>query len=257
MRSGPLAGRVAIVTGVSRSVGIGWAIARRLGMDGADLLLTGWRAHDEGWPWGPGDRPVGELADELAAAGVRVEHEPADLSDPAAPAALVTAARERLGHVDVLVANHARSDARGIRQTTAAELDLQWAVNVRATLLLVQAVAAQHDGRPGGRIVLMTSGQHLGPMPGEIGYVATKGAIQQVTRTLAAELAPGLTVNTVNPGATDTGYADAALHEAVRAASPHGRWGQPEDAARLIAWLVSDEAAWITGQTIDSNGGGE
>ena len=81
----------------------------------------------------------------------------------------------------------------------------------------------------------MTSGQHLGAMPGEIGYVATKGAIQQVARTLAAELAPGLTVNAVNPGATDTGYADPALHEAVRAASPHGRWGQPDDAARLIA----------------------
>src|SRR6266705_30457 len=107
----PLAGRVAIVTGVSRSRGIGWAIARRLASDGADLLLTGWRPHDEGWPWGPGDEPVSTLLADLAASGVRAEHVPADLAQPEAPEALVAEARERLGHVDVLVANHARSDA--------------------------------------------------------------------------------------------------------------------------------------------------
>jgi 3-oxoacyl-[acyl-carrier protein] reductase len=121
----------------------------------------------------------------------------------------------------------------------------------------VKAFAARHDdARPGGRVVLMTSGQHLGPMPGELAYIASKGALHQVTRSLAAHLAArGITVNTVNPGATDTGWATPAVHEAVLAHAPLGRWGTPDDAARLIAWLATDDARWITGQVIDSTGG--
>jgi len=130
-------------------------------------------------------------------------------------------------------------------------------VNVRGSLLLAQAFAAQHDGRIGGRVMLMTSGQHLHPMPGELAYIASKGALHQLTASLAAHFAPrGITVNTVNPGATDTGYASPELHAAVLAAEPQGRWGQPEDAARLIAWLCTDAARWVTGQVINSTGGG-
>jgi len=102
----------------------------------------------------------------------------------------------------------------------------------------------------------MTSGQHLHAMPGELAYIASKGALHQLTASLAAHLAPrGITVNTVNPGATDTGYATGEVYETVRAASPQGRWGRPEDAARLIGWLCTDEACWITGQVINSTGG--
>jgi 3-oxoacyl-[acyl-carrier protein] reductase len=252
----PLAGRAAIVTGVSRARGIGWAIAQRLGADGANLFLTGWRPYDETRTWGAGDANPSALIEELAHAGARAVHVTADLSEPGAPARLVEEARAHFGHIDVLVANHARANSHGIRETTAADLDEHWAVNVRATLLLVQAVARQHDGRAGGRVVLFTSGQHVGPMPGEIAYVATKGALHQVTQTLARELAPGITVNTVNPGATDTGWATPRVDEEVRTASPHRRWGSPADAARIVSWLVSDEAAWVTGQVINSTGGG-
>jgi 3-oxoacyl-[acyl-carrier protein] reductase len=127
---------------------------------------------------------------------------------------------------------------------------------VRATVLLVQAFAAQHDGRPGGRVVLMTSGQHLGPMAAEVAYAISTGAIHQATATLADALADrGITLNTVNPGPTDTGYAPPAAHAAVTAQMPQGRWGEPRDAARLIGWLCTDDAAWITGQVINSEGG--
>ena len=140
-------------------------------------------------------------------------------------------------------------------------LDAHWAVNTRASILLAQAFAAQHDdSRPGGRIVFMTSGQDLGPMTGEVAYAASKAALASITRTLADQLADrGITLNTVNPGPVDTGYAAVAdqpdLHEAVRRHFPQGRWGTPDDPARLIAWLVTDEAAWITGQVINSEGG--
>ena len=116
-------------------------------------------------------------------------------------------------------------------------------------------LAARHDdSRPGGRVVLMTSGQHLAPMGSEVAYAVSKGALQQATLTLADELVDrGITVNTVNPGPTDTGWGLADLDPAKR--MPFGRWGRPEDAARLVAWLCSDDASWITGQTINSEGG--
>jgi NAD(P)-dependent dehydrogenase (short-subunit alcohol dehydrogenase family) len=148
-------------------------------------------------------------------------------------------------------------EPQALEQLTGAELDLSYAVNTRATLLLVKAFAAQHDGRDGGRVVLLTSGQYAGPMPDELPYIASKGALHQVTASLACHLAPRrITVNTVDPGATDTGYASRAAYDAVLAEEPMARWGQPDDAARLIAWLASDDARWVTGQVIASNGGG-
>lgn len=100
----------------------------------------------------------------------------------------------------------------------------------------------------------MTSGRHLAPMAGEVAYAVSKGALQQATLTLAHELADrAITVNAVNPGPTDTGWGLADLDPARK--MPLGRWGRPDDAARLVAWLCSDDAGWITGQTIDSEGG--
>jgi 3-oxoacyl-[acyl-carrier protein] reductase len=185
--------------------------------------------------------------------GVDVVTVEADFADPEAPERVIDAA----GELDILVANHAHSSPVGLGELDAAEIDRALAVNVRATLLLVQAFYVRHDGREGGRVILMTSGQHRGPMPGELPYIASKGALHQVTASLAAHLAPrGITVNTVDPGATDTGYATPELRAEVLASEPQGRWGEPDDAARLIAWLCSDEARWITGQVINSTGGG-
>jgi 3-oxoacyl-[acyl-carrier protein] reductase len=257
---------VALVTGVSRRVGIGMAVARRLAGLGADLFVTSWTPHDREQPWGadPGgmDAVLAELDDAVASsagsgsAGGRVEHLAVDFLDPEAPARVMAAAVEAFGHVDVLVCNHARSSAGGLGELTAAELDASFAVNTRAVLLLVQAFAAQHDGRPGGRAVLFTSGQHLGPMPDELSYATSKGALVGITASLADVLADrGITVNTVNPGPTDTAYVDQATRQRVAGRFPAGRWGAPDDAARLVAWLCTDDAAWVTGQVINSEGG--
>jgi 3-oxoacyl-[acyl-carrier protein] reductase len=234
-----LEGRVALVTGASRRAGIGYAVARRLAALGAHVLAHGWTPHDAAQPWGAEPSPPTEFA-----------YVEADFGDPTAPARVVDAAVDRFGRIDILVANHARSGLGRLDELTADELDAFLAENVRATLLLVRELAVRHDGGPGGRVVLLTSGQHLGPMAREVAYAVSKGALQQATKTLAAELWPrGITVNCVNPGPTATGW------ERTDPAAAGVRFGEPDDAARLIAWLCTDDAHWITGQTIDSEGG--
>ena len=252
-----LQGRVAVVTGVSRRAGIGFAVASRLAALGADLFLHSFAPFDVAQPWGADQEGTAALAAELQQFGVKVEQKEADFADPDAPHAILAAAVQAFGHVGILVANHAYSTLGSLEELTAAQIDAHLQINVRGSLLLTQAFAAQHDGRAGGRAVLMTSGQHLTSMAGELAYAASKGALHQLTASLAAHLAPrGITVNTVNPGATDTGYADEELRQAVIAAEPMGRWGRPEDAARLIGWLATDDACWVTGQVINSTGGG-
>jgi 3-oxoacyl-[acyl-carrier protein] reductase len=256
----PLLGRVALVTGVSRRAGIGYAVARRLATLGASLFLHHYAPHDRDQPWGddPGgaEAVVAGVRSALAATEASVHHLELDLALPEAPAQLIDAAAEVHGHLDILVCNHARSGDGPLGALDAALLDAHWAVNTRSTILLTQAFAARHDGRPGGRVVFMTSGQDLGPMTGEVAYAASKGALASITKTLADQLADQqITLNAVNPGPVDTGYAPPEAYEAVRRHFPQQRWGVPDDPARLIAWLVTDEAAWITGQVINSEGG--
>jgi 3-oxoacyl-[acyl-carrier protein] reductase len=245
-----VSGRNALVTGVSRRAGIGYAIARRLMDAGAAVFVQGWTEHDAAQPWGSEPGGTEKVAGELDVPFAEV-----DFADPAAPEQLVAAAAEALGPLDILVVNHARSGDGRLAELSAEEIDAFLAENVRAALLLVREFAARHDdSRPGGRVVLMTSGQHLAPMTAEVAYAVSKGALQQATLTLAEELADrGITVNTVNPGPTDTGWGLAELDPTQR--MPFGRWGRPDDAARLVAWLCSDDASWITGQTINSEGG--
>jgi 3-oxoacyl-[acyl-carrier protein] reductase len=249
-----MGGRVALVTGVSRRAGIGFAIARRLTAAGMRVFAQHHVPHDAERPWGADPDGIEAV---IAAIGGDVRHAGVDLSRADAPAALFSAARDAFGHVDVLVCNHASSSPDGALATVTAEmLDEHWAVNTRSSILLAREFAHHHDGRIGGRIVLMTSGQNRGPMPGEVAYATSKGALAAITATLADELADrGITVNCVNPGPTDTGWATPALFDAVRDRLPMGRWGEPDDAARLIAWLVSDEGRWMTGQVLDSEGG--
>lgn len=257
----PLLGRTALVTGASRRAGIGHATARRLAAMGAGVFLHHYAPHDLALPWGTEADGLRGVVDSVTAAladpSARVHDAEFDLSDPLAPRRLVEAVVEAFGHLDILICNHARSGGDGpLGALDASMLDGHWAVNARSSILLAQAFAAHHDGRPGGRVVFTTSGQDLGPMRDEVAYAASKGALASITRTLADHLADrGITLNTVNPGPVHTGYATPELHEVVRKRFPQGRWGTPEDPARLITWLTTDDAAWITGQVINSEGG--
>jgi 3-oxoacyl-[acyl-carrier protein] reductase len=253
--------RVAVVTGVSRRRGIGFAVARRLLDDGHRVLAQSWSPHDAEQPWGADAGGIEHVLEQLGGTGERLAHVEADLADPTAAAAVIDRAVERFGAVDVLVANHARSSSMGLADVTAEELDRSWAVNARAVVLLVQAFAAKRAGADErgarrGRVVLFTSGQHLAPMADELAYAVTKGAVHQMTRSLADALAgDGITVNAINPGPVDTGWPSDALREELRGRFPAGRWGRPEDIAAVVSWLASADSGWVTGQVIDAEGG--
>ncbi|MFE4612710.1 SDR family oxidoreductase [Streptomyces niveus] len=264
----PLRGRTALVTGASRRSGIGYAVARRLAAYGASVYLHHHVPHDRTQPWGADpDGPDGVAAgvrEALGYPGATVRHGPGDLSDPEGPAKVFRAAREALGGVvDILVANHARSGSDGTLWDIDADmLDAHWATNTRSVIQLIQEYAKARVAHPvrirhGSRIVMMTSGQNLrGGMPEEIAYSLSKGALASATHTLAASLGhAGITVNTVNPGPVDTDYLTGEAYDNIAGMFPSGRWGMPDDPARLIAWLATDEAAWITGQVINSEGG--
>lgn len=253
---GSLSGRVVLVTGASRRIAIGAGIARRVVADGASVFLHSWSPYDRERSWGADAGGAEALTGELTSAGGDVAHLALDLADPVAPGVLVDAVVARFGRLDAVVANHARSPRQSLEELTAEEIDLTYAVNTRATLLLVKEFAARFDDRPGGRVVLFTSGQYHGAMPTELPYIASKAALHELTASLAVHLAPrGITVNCVNPGPNDTGYADERGRAEVIAKNPGGRWSTPTDTARLVSWLLSDEADWITGQTIASDGG--
>ena len=263
----PLAGRTVLVTGVSRRVGIGHAIACRAADYGASIVAHHYRPHDVSQPWGADD--VEAVMDSIRSHLVgpaQLIDVPADLAAPGEPTRVVEQAAAAAGHLDALVCNQAMSSPDGpLSEMTEAVLDAHWAVDARASILLAQAFAAQEvfaapappgPGRRCGAIVFLTSGQGLGPLPGEIAYAAAKAAIAGVTLTISEELIDaGITVNTVNPGPVDTGYVTEEIRQATAAMFPQGRWGEPDDAARLITWLLTDEARWITGQVISSEGG--
>ncbi|MFC4613787.1 SDR family oxidoreductase [Cellulomonas algicola] len=259
--SSSLQGRVAVVTGVSRRRGIGFAVASRLARMGASLFVHHWSPHDAVQPWGADS--TADVLDALRAdlvPGASLADASIDLGSDDGPDALVAQARAAFGHLDVLVCNQARSGGDGaLADVDAAMLDAHWRVNARATLLATQAFAEQHDGRTGGRVVWMTSGQQLGPMRTEIAYAASKAALAGVTASVAADLADrGILLNTVNPGPVNTGYLDdlvASDPAAAGSAFPGGRFGEPDDPARLIAWLVSDEGRWMVGQVLSTEGG--
>ena len=196
------------------------------------------------------------LLEELRGAGVRVKAMEIDLSLPDSPEQLLDTVDERLGPPAILVNNAAHSTRDGYEALDAVTLDAHYAVNLRATALLSVAFARRFDGGAGGRIINLTSGQSLGPMPEEIAYAATKGAVEAFTRALAVEVGhKGITVNAVNPGPTDTGWMTEDLKKELSAKFPAGRVGEPKDVARLVAFLAGDGAAWIIGQVLHFEGG--
>ncbi|HEX5164339.1 MAG TPA: SDR family oxidoreductase [Thermomicrobiales bacterium] len=248
--------RVAIVTGASRRGAIGAAICRRLAEAGVDICFTYWAAYDREMPWGSDDDGPAALEQELTAIGVRAAALEADHARPETATAVLDGATARLGQPSILVNNAAYSTSEGYEDLDAATLDAHYAVNLRGMALLSAEFARRWPGGPGGRIINLTSGQSQGPMPGELAYVATKGAVDAFTLSLSAGVfAKGITVNAVNPGPTDTGWMSPDLKALLVTKFPTGRIGQPDDVARLVAFLASPEAEWITGQVIHSEGG--
>src|SRR5258708_33828661 len=180
-----------------------------------------------------------------------------DLGTAEAPLHILQAVEAQLGPASILVNNATHDDTEAsFDRLDAPTLDAYYAVNMRGTMLLSIEFARRFTFPEGGRIINLTSGQGRGAMPGKLAYVATKGAIEAFTVTLAAEVAPrGITVNAVDPGPTDTGWMTEAVKEELLPRFPIGRIGHPEDAARLITFLAREDAAWLTGQIIHSTGG--
>lgn len=248
-RAGAVPGRsgVAIVTGADRPAGIGAAIARRLAQDGWTLLATLRPDPPEG-----GDHAA-SVRDVAAAAGVRIETLPIDLADAAAPARVLDAAGA-LGVTTALIGCAAVSERDGWERLDASGFDRALAVNARAHALLATGLVRRLPEGRSGRIVLMTSGQGRGPMPDELAYAASKGALEALVASLAPPFAArATTINAIDPGPTDTGWmTDAHRADAVGA---DGRVGTPEDVVGLTAFLLSDGAARLTGQVLRARAG--
>ncbi|MET7959262.1 SDR family oxidoreductase [Micromonospora zamorensis] len=243
--SGRLAERVAIVTGASR--GIGLAIAQRLVAEGARVGLTA--RHPEA------------LAEAVAALGgsAYAVAVPGRSDDPEHRAQAVRQVSEAFGPVDLLVNNTGINPVHGPLiglDPAAARKILD--VNVVATLGWVQEVCAAGMTERGGCVVNVSSIAGLTPSPGIAFYGVSKAALNHLTANLAVELGPTVRVNAVAPGVVKTRFA-AALYEGredeVAARYPLGRLGLPQDVAGAVAFLASDDASWITGQTIVCDGG--
>lgn len=255
-----LSGKTALVTGVSRRQGIGFAVARRLARAGASLRLVHHVPHDADQPWGADDieAVMAELRSELTP-GATLEHIDADFVDPRAPERVIEWAGPSL---DILVANHARSGGDGtLAETTPAMLEEHWRVDAQSVLLLTQHFACQFEGDD-GRVIWMTSGQAKGPMRGEVAYAGAKAMLAGLAPTVADELIDkGIRLNVVNPGPVNTGYLDPEttdrphLLPQIEERFPLGRFGEPDDPAKLIEFLVTEPGGWIVGQVIDSEGG--
>ncbi len=244
---------IALVTGVGRRIGIGAAIVELLGARGWDVAFTFWRPYDGRMAWGGDAVASEEIARRLGELGARSLAVEADLENPTAAASLFDEVTGILGSVQALVLSHGESVDSGLLDTSIESFDRHFAVNARASWLLIREFALRYESAHGaGRIVALTSDHTAGNLP----YGASKGALDRIVMAAAKELGHlGVTANVVNPGPTDTGWIGADLADEIVSATPLGRLGQPMDCANLVAFLCSTEGGWVNGQLIHSNGG--
>ncbi len=238
--------KAAIVTGASR--GIGAAIARRLARDGLAVIVNYNR-----------DQVAAQaVVDAISASGGTAAAFAADISHGEAVSALFNFASSRLGGVDILVNNAGTLIAAPITEVSDADYEAQVATNLGGAFLCMREAARLL--RDGGRIVNLSSST-VATVPAGLGvYTATKAALEAMTRILAKELGPRqITVNAVAPGAVDTELFQSqrtpAQTHAILSQIPLERLGTPDDIARVVSFLVSEEGGWINGQVLRANGG--
>jgi 3-oxoacyl-[acyl-carrier protein] reductase len=246
---GKLQRKVAVVSGASK--GIGAAIAKVMAAEGASVVLA-YASDDDG---------ANRVVEGIKAAGGRAIAHRTNVAVESEVETLFQRAIEAFGRVDVLVNNAGVYSVQTIEQITAEEFHRQFDINVLGTLLMIKE-AVKHLGEAGGSIVNIGSVNSVAAQPGMSVYSATKGAIDTITRSLAAELAPrGIRVNTLAPGATETegiratGVMGTPFEQYVIDRTPMGRFGQPEEVARVVAFLASDDAGWVTGEWLSASGG--
>ncbi|WP_459502338.1 SDR family oxidoreductase [Bacillus sp. C1] len=248
--------KIAVVTGATRLNGIGAATCKALAQKGIDIFFTYWPKYDKGMPWSMNDEEPFLLKREIENYGVRCEMAEVNLSQSYAPNRLLYMVSERLGKPSILINNAAYSMDTNVEELDVEQLDRHYTVNVRATMLLSTLFIKNYTFETSGSIINLTSGQSLGPMPNELAYIATKGAIEAFTTSVApVAITKGITVNAVDPGPTNTGWMTGEVQADLVSRFPAGRIGEPVDVARLITFLVSEDAKWVTGQVIHSNGG--
>lgn len=251
--------KVALVTGASR--GIGKAIAERLGRDGVNVVVNYYANR----PGADERARADEVVQAIEKGGARAVAAEANVANAQQLRGLFDIAEREFGGLDILVTNAAAWRFGRIADATEEDFDLIFDTNARGTFIALQEAAKRL--RDGGRVVAIGAGLSLMPRPETALYGASKAAINHLIRVLAHEIGPrGITVNSVLPGATDTdGMRDASgdlkvaanadLMVSQIAITPLRRLGQPEDIADIVAFLVSDEARWITGQLIGAGGG--
>lgn len=240
-----------MITGVGRRRGIGAGLATGLAADGWDLVLSYWRPYDDRIGLEAGADDPRDLAADLARTGVRVALLPADLEDPSAPESLMASASKLLGPISALIMSHCESVDSGVLNTTVESFDRHYAVNVRASWLLLAAFVRQLPPG-GGAAIALTSDHTVHNLP----YGATKGALDRLVLAAAHELGHlGLRTNVVNPGPVDTGWMSDEIQASGVAQQPTGRLGTPTDIANLVRFLLSDAGGWINGQLLYANGG--
>ena len=241
-----LAGKVALITG--GNTGIGRAVALAYADEGADVAVA----------WIAREADARSLVAELGARGRRAIAVRCDVAVEADVNALVSAVRDGLGRIDVLVSNAGIQKAQPIVDTSAEDWDRMLAVHLRGAFLCCRAVAPLMIAQGSGRIVVVASQLAYVGRAGYTAYSAAKGGLLTFARALARELAPhGVLVNAVAPGLVDTGF-DPLSEETKRAHAaglPLGRLGAPEDLVGAFVFLASEESRYFCGQTLHPNGG--